>query len=267
MTVRWADLGLTTAPANVRNLWAAKDNGSFATGYSVSVPANDSVLLTVQGTDAASTHSGPNFTAAATGLAVATFTYSSTTTQTPTLAVNGQQPTVVAFPATGGVAKTVSALVSLGKGTNSLTFTGTSPPVTDIAILPLPGAAGVQVVGTQSGRCLDVDDNSIANGVQAQLWDCAAGPNQTWTPARGQLVVNGTKCLDAYNHGTANGTAVVIWDCNGQRNQQWTLNSNGTIANALSGLCLDASGAGTANATKIILWTCGGGANQQWTRR
>lgn len=267
MTARWADLGLTTAPATVRNLWAAKDNGSFATGYSVSVPANDSVFLTVQGADAASAHSGPNFTAAATGLAVATFTYSSTATRTPTLAVNGQQPTVVAFPATGGAAKTVSAVVSLGKGTNSLTFTGTAPPVTDIAILPLPGTAGVQVAGTQSGRCLDVDDNSIANGVQAQLWDCAAGPNQTWQPSRGQLVVNGTKCLDAYNNGTSNGTAVVIWDCNGQRNQQWTLNTNGTITNALSGLCLDASGAGTANATKIILWTCGGGANQQWTRR
>ncbi|GLY40282.1 alpha-galactosidase [Amycolatopsis sp. NBRC 101858] len=266
MTLRWADLGLTTAPANVRNLWAAQDNGSFATGYSVSVPAGDSVLLTVQGSDAPAYH-GSSFTAPATGLAVATFTYSSATTQTPTLAVNGQQPTVVAFPATGGTAKTVSAVVSLGKGANSLTFAGTSPPVTDVAILPLPGTAGVQVVGTQSGRCLDVDDNSIANGVQAQLWDCAAGPNQTWTPARGQLVVNGTKCLDAYDNGTSNGTAVVIWDCNGQRNQQWTLNTGGTITNALSGLCLDASGAGTANATKIILWTCGGGANQQWTRR
>lgn len=266
MTARWADLGLTAASAKVRNLWAATDNGSYATGYSVSVPANDSVLLTVEGTDAASTH-GTTITAAATGLAVATFTYSATTTQTPALAVNGQQPTVVAFPATGGAARTVSAIVSLGKGTNSLTFSGTSPQLTDVAILPLPGTDGVQLAGTQSGRCLDVNDNSIANGVQAQLWDCAAGPNQTWAPVRGQLVVNGTKCLDAYNNGTANGTAVVIWDCNGQRNQQWTLNANGTITNALSGLCLDASGAATANGTKIILWACGGAANQQWTRR
>lgn len=266
MTARWADLGLTPAAAKVRNLWAAGDQGSYATGYSVSVPANDSVLLTVQGTDAAATH-GTSITAAATGLAVATFTYSATTTRTPTLAVNGQQPTVLAFPATGGAAKTVSAVVSLGKGTNTLTLSGTPPQLTDVAVLPLPGSGGVQVVGTQSSRCLDVDDNSIANGVQAQLWDCAAGPNQTWTPTRGQLVVNGTKCLDAYDNGTTNGTAVVIWDCNGQRNQQWTLNADGTITNALSGLCLDASGAGTANATKIILWACGGGANQQWTRR
>ncbi|MEV7039771.1 ricin-type beta-trefoil lectin domain protein [Amycolatopsis sp. NPDC051061] len=266
MTARWADLGLTTASAKVRNLWAAGDKGTYANGYSVSVPANDSVLLTVQGTDAASTH-GTTIAAAATGLAVATFTYSATTTQTPTVAVNGQQPTVLKFPATGGAAKTVSAVVSLGKGTNSLTFSGASPQLTDVAILPLPGSNGIQVVGMQSNRCLDVDDNSITNGVQTQLWDCAAGPNQTWTPARGQLVVNGTKCLDAYDNGTTNGTAVVIWDCNGQRNQQWTLNANGTITNALSGRCLDASGAGTTNATKIILWACGGGADQQWTRR
>ncbi|MBE8524574.1 RICIN domain-containing protein [Amycolatopsis sp. H6(2020)] len=266
MSVRWADLGLTPASATVRNLWAAADKGSFATGYSVTVPANDSVLLTVQGTDAAAMH-GTTITAAATGLAIATFTYNATTTHTSTLAVNGQQPTVVAFPATGGAAKTVSAVVSLGNGTNSLTFSGTPPQLSDVAILPLPGSNGVQLAGGQSGRCVDVDDNGITNGIQAQLWDCAAGPNQTWVPVRGQLVVNGTKCLDAYNSGTANGTAVVVWDCNGQRNQQWTPNANGTITNAVSGLCLDASGAATANGTKIILWVCSGGTNQQWTRR
>ncbi|WP_206784679.1 alpha-galactosidase [Amycolatopsis sp. MtRt-6] len=274
MNVRWADLGLTPAAATVRNVWGASNAGSFATGYSVTVPANDSVLLTVQGTDAASASypaTGSRFTgitAPATGLAVATFFYTATATQPATLAVNGQQPTAVAFPATGGTPKTVSAVVSLGKGNaNTLTFSGTPPQLSGVSILPLPGTHGVQVVGAQSGRCVDVNDNGIANGIQAQLWDCAAGPNQTWVPARGQLVVNGTKCLDAYNSGTANGTAVVVWDCNGQRNQQWTLNANGTITNAVSGLCLDASGAATANGTKIILWACGGGANQQWTRR
>lgn len=269
MTARWADLGLTAASAKVRNVWAASDKGSYANGYRVSVPANDSVLLTVQGTDAAAVSypvNGSKITAAATGLAVATFSYTATAARTATLAVNGQQPTVLAFPPTGGAAKTVSAVVSLGKGTgNTLTFSGTPPSA--VSILPLPGTTGLQLAGVPSGRCVDVDDNSITNGVQAQLWDCAAGPNQTWAPVRGQLVVNGTKCLDAYNNGTANGTSVVIWDCTGQRNQQWALNPDGTITNALSGLCLDASAAGTANATKLILWACSGGANQQWTRR
>jgi hypothetical protein len=55
MTVRWSDLGLTPGAASVRNVWTATNAGSPSTGYSVSVPANEAVLLTVTGTDAAAT--------------------------------------------------------------------------------------------------------------------------------------------------------------------------------------------------------------------
>jgi hypothetical protein len=135
-----------------------------------------------------------------------------------------------------------------------------------LAVSPLPGASGFALIGTQSGRCLDMNNNTILNGTQAQLWDCTGGANQTWVyTARKQLVVYGNKCLDANHAGTTNGTAVIIWDCNGQTNQQWNVNSNGTITGVQSGLCLDASGAGTANGTHIILWACGTGTNQLWT--
>ncbi len=138
----------------------------------------------------------------------------------------------------------------------------TSPPPTS----PPPG--GQQIVGQQSGRCVDISGSTTANGTQAQLWDCNGGTNQRWTyTAAKQLMVYGSKCLDASGQGTANGTAAIIWDCNGQANQQWNLNSNGTITGVQSGLCLDASGAGTANGTKIQLWSCGGGSNQQWSLR
>jgi hypothetical protein len=50
ITARWSSLGLTGSAA-VRNLWTATDLGSFATGYSTSVPAGQAVLLTVTGTD------------------------------------------------------------------------------------------------------------------------------------------------------------------------------------------------------------------------
>jgi hypothetical protein len=41
------------------------------------------------------------------------------------------------------------------------------------------GQAGAgHLVGQQSGRCLDINNSSTANGVQAQLWDCATQPNQ-----------------------------------------------------------------------------------------
>ncbi len=135
---------------------------------------------------------------------------------------------------------------------------GTTPPPT----------TGQQIVGGQSGRCVDVPNSSATNGTQVQLWDCSGGSNQSWTYTSGkQFQTSGNKCLDANGGGTSNGTTVIVWDCNGQANQQWNVNSNGTITGQQSGLCLDANGAGTANGTKLILWSCNGGANQQWSRR
>ncbi len=127
-------------------------------------------------------------------------------------------------------------------------------------------ASGVELVGAQSGRCIDDPNSTTTNGTQMQIWDCSGQSNQRWTVTAGkQLTVLG-KCLDASGQGTTNGTAVIIWDCNGQTNQQWNVNSNGTITGVQSGLCLDANGAVTANGTKIIIWACNGQTNQQWSQ-
>jgi lysophospholipase L1-like esterase len=128
-----------------------------------------------------------------------------------------------------------------------------------------PGtSAARQIVGTQSGRCLDAA--SAANGTQVRLQDCAGQTGQAWTRT-GQSLTAGGKCLDASGHGTTNGTPVIVWDCHGETNQQWTVTANGTITGVQSGLCLDAYGQGTANGTQLILWACSGQANQQWTLR
>ncbi|SCL72085.1 RICIN domain-containing protein [Micromonospora chersina] len=134
-----------------------------------------------------------------------------------------------------------------------------------------PGGAGgsaTQVVGAQSGRCLDVPNGSTTNGTQVQLYDCWGGTMQRWTyTSARQLQVYGTKCLDAEGGAGANGTRVIIWDCNGGANQQWNINAGGTISGVQSGRCLDAYNLGTANGTRIVLWDCHGGANQQWSLR
>ncbi|MFG1677027.1 RICIN domain-containing protein [Micromonospora sp. NPDC049282] len=141
-----------------------------------------------------------------------------------------------------------------------------------VTLLP-PGGGGptnqnVQIVGGQSGRCVDVPGSTTTNGSQVQLWDCHGNANQRFSYTTGkQLTVYGNKCLDASGQGTANGTAVVIWDCNGQANQQWNLNSDGSITSVQSGLCLDASAFGTTNGTKVQLWQCLNGANQKWSLR
>jgi poly(3-hydroxybutyrate) depolymerase len=131
-----------------------------------------------------------------------------------------------------------------------------------------PSGSGQQIVGTPSGRCVDLSGSSPSNGTQAQLWDCGSQSSQQWTYTSGkQLMVFGNKCLDASGQGMSNGTQAIIWDCNGQTNQQWNVNANGTITGMQSGLCLDADGAATANGTKLILWSCNGGTNQQWSLR
>jgi len=130
------------------------------------------------------------------------------------------------------------------------------------------GSQSVELVGTQSGRCVDVPNSTMTNGTQVQLWDCHGNTNQRWTyTSSRQLMVYGSKCLDANGQGTSNGTAVIIWDCNGQANQQWIVNASGSITGVQSGLCVDAAGAATANGTRIQLWACQGGANQQWALR
>jgi hypothetical protein len=313
MTVRWADLGLTGAPAKVRNMWTATNLGSHDDAYQLSVPANGSVMLTVTGTEAdATTYEAEASTntltgsstastcadcsggakvgsvgngsantlrfngikADATGLAVVTIAYASadTANRRANVAVNGQGSTAVAFPPTGSWTKpgTVSMVVSLRKGTdNTITFgnaDGWVPDLDAVAVSPLPGTHGTDVVGAQSKRCLDIFNNTIDMGTQAGLWDCSGGHNQTWVyTASRQLVVYGNKCLDSWDWGTTNGTKVAIWECTGGTNQQWNVNANGTITSVLSGLCLDARD-GTANGTKLILWTCDTSlASQQWS--
>lgn len=134
-----------------------------------------------------------------------------------------------------------------------------TPPTTP------PAPDNQKLVGRQSGRCLDIDNFSTANGTQAQLWDCNGGANQRWTYTTGkQLVGYGGKCLGTTGQGTGNGARAVIWDCGGQADQQWNINPDGTITAVQSGLCLDASGQGTANGTKVQLWSCSSGANQRW---
>ena len=147
-------------------------------------------------------------------------------------------------------------------------YSFTSGPPATGSPTPTAGGSGKQIVGGQSGRCVDVPNSSTTNGTQVQIYDCNSNANQRWTATSGKaLQVYGNKCLDANGRGTTNGTTVIIWDCNGQNNQQWNVNSNGTITGVQSGLCLDANAAATANGTKLILWSCNGGSNQQWSLR
>ncbi|RCG26609.1 beta-xylosidase [Sphaerisporangium album] len=130
-----------------------------------------------------------------------------------------------------------------------------------------PPPSTTPIRGVASGRCLDVNGASQANGAQVLIWDCNGQANQQWTStASSELRVYGGKCLDVNGGGTADGTPVIIWDCNGQNNQKWRLNADGTITAIGANKCLDVSALGTANGTKVQIWSCTGQNNQKWTR-
>ncbi len=137
--------------------------------------------------------------------------------------------------------------------------TPSSTPTTPPTSAP-PGSAS-EIVGTQSGRCIDVPNASRSNGTRVQLYDCNKQVNQSWTyTSNKQLQVYGNMCLDAA--GSGNGAAVQIYSCHGQTNQQWNVNSNGTISGVQSGRCLDVWS--TANGAQVQLYDCHGQTNQQF---
>ncbi|MFT7835862.1 ThuA domain-containing protein [Saccharothrix sp. BKS2] len=117
------------------------------------------------------------------------------------------------------------------------------------------------VVGA-SGKCVDVNAGSTADGAKVQLWTCNSGVNQRWT-VTGSTLRALDKCLDAA--GSTDGSVVRLWTCNGGAGQNWTPGANGSLVNARSGKCLDANGGGAADGTQLIVWSCHGGTNQRWT--
>jgi hypothetical protein len=121
------------------------------------------------------------------------------------------------------------------------------------------------LVGSASGRCLDVPGSNTANGTQPVIWDCNGATNQRWTTS-GQTLQALGKCLDSPT-GAAAGVKVQLWDCSGGANQRWNRNANGTISNVASGLCLDVKSNATAAGSLVHLWTCTAAANQVWTGR
>jgi len=135
---------------------------------------------------------------------------------------------------------------------DSLTFVG--------AGVGTPGEVTSGPITSASGKCVDVNGGSSADGTPLVIWTCNSGTNQQWT-REGSTLRSLGKCMTA--SGTSDGSTVALSTCNGGAGQTWTTGSNGSLVNA--GKCLDANGAGTADGTRLILWTCHGGTNQRWT--
>ncbi|MFC6090150.1 carbohydrate-binding protein [Saccharothrix lopnurensis] len=191
-----------------------------------------------------------------------------------TLSVRTGSPTgtvlgSVTVPVTGGwdtFTDVSTALSAAPTGTVVLylTFAGGTGTLFDVDAYTFGTSTGTRtgpVVGA-SGKCVDVNAGSTADGAKAQLWTCNGGANQRWTVG-GTTLRALDRCLDAA--GSADGSVVRLWTCNGGAGQNWTEGANGSLVNTQSGRCLDANGGATADGTQLIVWSCHGGTNQRWT--
>ncbi|MFJ8079910.1 RICIN domain-containing protein [Streptomyces sp. NPDC096205] len=146
-----------------------------------------------------------------------------------------------------------------------------SPEITvDTAAGTVTGTSATYetLVARHSGKCADVPNQSLWQGVALTQYTCNGGGNQRFwfKPVGGyqQLVVRSSGlCL------TDSAGGVTQEDCSSAASQQWSVTSSGgytrLVARA-SGECLDVSGASTADSAALITYACNGQSNQQWTR-
>jgi arabinan endo-1,5-alpha-L-arabinosidase len=131
-----------------------------------------------------------------------------------------------------------------------------------------------QVVSRSSGKALDIDQASTADG--APLVQRTPGPG---TDQQFQFVSSGGaffrlrarhsgKVVDVSGRSTADGANVVQWTDNGGTNQQWSVVDTDSgyvkLLNRNSGKALDVWQSSTADGARVSQFTDHNGTNQQW---
>jgi hypothetical protein len=127
--------------------------------------------------------------------------------------------------------------------------------------------AAATIIGTDSGKCLDVPNAHYTNGQTVDISTCNGSSEQAWTyTSTGELTIDsGHYCLEVYNSATADNSEVDIWTCNNSNTQEWTWSINTTLVGINSGKCLDVVNGGTTDGTPLQIYDCLGVSNQQWS--
>ncbi|MBB1242415.1 ricin-type beta-trefoil lectin domain protein [Streptomyces durbertensis] len=128
---------------------------------------------------------------------------------------------------------------------------------------PAPGTG--EIVGVQSGRCVDVKGAGTKEGTQIQLYDCNGTVAQAW-----RLHPDGTiraldRCMDVQFARTENGTRIGLNNCHDGGNQRWERLPNGLLRSLHSQRCLAPLNNGSGRDTPLVIWDCDpNNPAQQW---
>ncbi|MFI1950914.1 family 43 glycosylhydrolase [Streptomyces xinghaiensis] len=150
----------------------------------------------------------------------------------------------------------------------------------------LPGPSGetaatpaaYTLVNRNSGKCLDVEDGSTADGANVRQWTCNGADAQRWRiedlgDDTSRLInVAGGKVLDTADCSAEDGAALRQWswlDNTCQRFRLAVTDSGGWVRliNAASGKVADVADCSTADGADVRQWTWLDNACQQWQLR
>jgi len=125
-------------------------------------------------------------------------------------------------------------------------------------------------VSTPAGKCIDNFNNSTAQGMSLQIWDCNNTVAQKLEWAEDGSIIfrpntSTSLCVDNANGSTSNGNPIRLWVCNGSIAQKWTMNNAGQIVNAAVGKCIDNPGNTATSGTALQLYDCSAGASTVWS--
>ncbi len=147
-------------------------------------------------------------------------------------------------------------------GATTLNFTG-------------PGTYSIQ--SNKTGRFLDIQSISLADGAHLQQWDFTNGANQKFRIQRARrgrgtqfkiIATHSGKCLDVPNASTANSVQLIQWKYSGDDNQLFNIihvkDNYYKIVSVHSQKVLDVYNNDSSNGAKIIQYDFSGDANQIW---
>jgi glucosylceramidase len=130
------------------------------------------------------------------------------------------------------------------------------------------------IVSKNSGKALDVSNNSISNGATIQQWAVTGAANQLWTVTQlsgntYKIISNSSgKSLDVAGVSTSNGATIQQWDYSNGANQHWIVTNLGNgyfkVIAENSNKSLDVKDVSTADGAGIQQWDYSGANNQQW---
>jgi len=286
VSVNWQDLGFTGSAATVHDDWSHTDLGSYATGYSVSLPTHGTTLLKVTPTGSVGyTAMSYNLLNVNSGLdlAVSGNATGSGAAIVQQSADSGLDQEWQLAPMGDGSYKVINRnsrllLAAPSSVQGAQLVQGTDDNATDTRWRFAPTGTGAYTLVSSSDSMLaDVSGASTAAGAAVVQWPSNSGANQHWTlvpvPNANQAyrVENWSTGgrLDVNNDSTADGAQLLEWSDNGSADQRWTFvkQSGGvyTIVNANSGKLINIPGPTTTQGTQLIQFADDGNSNSRWT--